>query len=245
MACATLESEGEAGLEFDAPVVGGATAAETAAKAAAAEAGIDAGGLAELRGVEVADISARIVVVEQVVEHHPEGEVEAMLGGLAAAKHAAAATAAAHAHGSPSATRTAHAWATATAATHAAGSHGIGGAAFRAEAEGSGEAHVEGDQAGAGEVVARHQVLGDARGRIEAEVAFGRQIRIGAGRRGEGRPCVLQRVAVDVAAQHHVVWGAGLQRHERAEPDVERHHDRAYQLEAMTALQRRASPIRS
>src|ERR1035441_9734247 len=93
MACATLESEGEAGLEFDAPVVGGAAAAETATGAAAAEPGVDAGGLAELQGVEVADKSARIVVVEQVVEHHPEGEVEAMLGGIGAATHAAAPTA--------------------------------------------------------------------------------------------------------------------------------------------------------
>src|ERR1039457_1388996 len=112
-------SEGEAGLELDAPVVGDASAgasAGAAAEAASAEAGIDAGGLAELQGVEVADKSARIVVVYQVVEHHPEGEVEAMLGGFAAAKHAAAAAAAAHAHGSPSAAGTAHTWTTATAA---------------------------------------------------------------------------------------------------------------------------------
>ena len=54
MPCVTSESEGEAGLELDAPVVGDASAGASA-EAASAEAGIDAGGLAELQGVEVAD----------------------------------------------------------------------------------------------------------------------------------------------------------------------------------------------
>src|ERR1039458_4620502 len=49
-------SEGEAELELDSPIVGDASA--TAAGASAAKAGVDAGGLAELRGVEVADESA-------------------------------------------------------------------------------------------------------------------------------------------------------------------------------------------
>src|ERR1017187_8844117 len=90
-------SEGEAELELDSPIA--CDASTTATGPSAAKAGVDAGGLAELRGVEVADESAGVVVVDQVVEHHRCCEVVAMLGGIAAA-HAAAATAAtaAHAH---------------------------------------------------------------------------------------------------------------------------------------------------
>src|ERR1039457_3959069 len=79
-------SKGEAGLELDSPVVRDASAAAaTAAWAAAAEAGVDAGGLAELRGVEIADKSAWVVVVKQVVKHHRERDVVAILGGIGGA----------------------------------------------------------------------------------------------------------------------------------------------------------------
>src|ERR1035441_6546073 len=74
-------SKGEAGLELDAPVVGGAAAA---AEGTSAEAGVDTGRLAELRGVEQADKRTGVVMVDQVVEHHREGEVEAVLGEIAA-----------------------------------------------------------------------------------------------------------------------------------------------------------------
>src|ERR1022692_71896 len=69
-------SEGEAGLELDAPVVGDASSA-AAAGAATAEAGINTSGLAELRRAEVADKSAWIVMVQHVVEHHRERHVVA------------------------------------------------------------------------------------------------------------------------------------------------------------------------
>src|ERR1039457_2523778 len=82
-------SEGEAGLELDAPVVGDASSAAAtaagAAGAATAEAGVNASGLAELRRAEVADKSAWIVMVQHVVEHHRERHVVAMFGGIGGA----------------------------------------------------------------------------------------------------------------------------------------------------------------
>src|ERR1019366_4394755 len=213
-------SEGEAGLELDAPVVGDASsAAATAAGAATAEAGVNASGLAELRRAEVADKSAWIVKVQHVVEHDRERHVVAMFGGVggaaaaasAAATHAhaatAAATPAAAAHATASAAA-AHATTAApgSAAAIAAGSQGVGcRAAPRAEAKGSRHTQVEGDQTGAGQVVARHKVIGDAGCGIDAEIALRRHRRIGARRRGECGPGVLQRVAVDIAAQDDIV----------------------------------------
>src|ERR1019366_2380838 len=203
-------SKGKAGLELDAPVVGDASSASAAtAGGATAEAGVNACGLAELRRAEVADKSAWIVMVQHVGVHHREGHFVTTFGGTggapaaasAAATHAhaatAAATPAAAAHATASAAA-AHATTAApgSAAAIAAGSQGVGArAAPRAEAKGPRHTQVEGDQAGAGQVVARHEVIGDAGRWIDAEIALRRQHRIGARRCGESGPGVLQGVA--------------------------------------------------
>src|SRR5260370_25985722 len=114
---------------------------------------------------------------------------------------------------------------TAATGTTAALRHRVARAAGRAEAEGGSDPHIQGNEAGAGQVVARHQVRGDPGDGSGAEAANRSLIQRGARRRGEGRPGVGQGVAVKVAAELNVVRSAGLNGHKRTHADVEWRED--------------------
>src|SRR5689334_17499309 len=105
--------EAEAHGEVDSAIDARSAAA---AADAGAVAGRAAGGLAELRRVQVADVSARIVVIQRVVEVRREGHAVPTVGRCPTAAAATTASAA-HPH---TASATARATAASTAATWAA-----------------------------------------------------------------------------------------------------------------------------
>lgn len=166
--------EREPRLELDAAIVGNGALTTTASalEAAAAEAGIHQGRLAELGRTQHTLIAARIEVVEHVRHAHAKSDVVAVIGGLVAPKAASASSSAAPA--TTATWSTSAAWsATAaqstsresartatprTAALRTACAIGPVAAASGTETEDAVDAHVDGHHSRHGQVIPWHEI---------------------------------------------------------------------------------------